>query len=118
MTGYNVAYSEIKYKKVSANTTDTTGGITVPNTEVCAVVRFRANGADPSCYVSLIWDYGGGSEKVICSTKGDVDIVFDSSISDYQFTGNGSKKMSIVIFNDNSAQSPIVGGSWEGVKIG
>ena len=62
-----IVASECKYKKVSASTTDTSGGITVPNGETYAVYNLQANGADPSAYVALIWDYQGAGEKIILS---------------------------------------------------
>jgi hypothetical protein len=113
-----IAYSELKYKSVAALTTDTTGGITIPNGEVIALHRLRAAGVDPDVYVLLAWDWGGGSEKIFASTRGDIDTLFDTSQAANQVTGDGSKKIKIVIVNDSLLASPIVGGSIELVKVG
>lgn len=118
MSGYIINYYETKYKSVYALTTDTTGGITVPNGETVAIARFRANGSDPSCYIYLAWDIGGDEEFIVASTKGDIDIYFDVDLEDIQFTGNGTKKLKIVIENNNLTASPIVGGSVEVIKLG
>ena len=112
-----IKYSETKYMKVSANTTDSSGGTVIPNGEHISVYRFRANGADPSAYVILAWDYGGAAEKIFASTKGDIDIYFDVSIDDHHLTGDGSKKLQIIIVNDNSTETPTIGGQYETVQL-
>jgi hypothetical protein len=92
--------------------------LVIPNNQKIMVSRFRANGADMSCYVALYWDKGGAQEKVIASTKGDIDLLFDSTNVDIQFIGDGSKKISIVIINDNATLSPLVGGAVEVTNLG
>ena len=118
MMKHKIDYSETKYKSVSGLTTDTAGGITVPNGEVVSITRFRANGADPSIYVVLCWDYDGAAEKIFASTKGDIDLLLDPASPENQVTGDGTKKIQIVIINDTSTQSAIVGGSVEVTKLG
>lgn len=110
-----IDHCETFYKKVIASTEDPSTGIAP--TGLFAISRFRANGADPSAYVALIWDFGGEGEKVIASTRGDIDLFFDTANPDVQFTGDGIKKMQVVIINDNPTQTPIIGGAWEGTKL-
>lgn len=105
------------YKSVAANTVDACPGCVVPDGEQYAIYRFRANGADPSSYVALIWDHEGTEEKIICSTRGDVDLFFDTSIESEHLVGNGSKKLNIVITNNNDTASPVIGGSFELIKV-
>lgn len=111
------SFIETKYKSVPAYTVDTSGGFQIPNGEHHSIYRFRANGADHQCFVSLIWDYQGENEKIICSTKGDIDIFFDVSSQSEHLTGDGSKYLKIVIFNNTDSASPIVGGSFEMVEV-
>jgi len=112
-----VVGSECKYKRVAASTTCTSGGLVVPNGETWAVYRWQANGADPSAYVALVWDYDGAGETIFSSTKGDVHLHFDVSQPIYQVTGDGVKKLQIVIYNDHTSETPIIGGCIEAVKI-
>lgn len=112
-----ISFSGTKYKKVNANSVDDSGGIVIPNGEKHAVYRFIANGSDPNAYVSLIWDYGGDSEKIILSTKGDVDIILNIECDTCHITGDGSKMLKIIITNDNDLQSPIIGGLFELIKV-
>jgi len=117
MSNWPIHYSETKYKSVAALTTDDAGGSVIPNGQKVAVCRFRANGADPLAYVLLAWDWGGAAEKVIASTKGDIDLIFDSTDPAAQFTGDGVKKLQMIIINDNNAATPIVGGAYEVTKL-
>jgi len=116
-----ISYSETKYKKVSGSTTDSTDGKTVTNGQKITVWKFRANGADngsnPHAYVRLVWDHGGAAETIISSTKGDIEVLFDTTNLDNQFTGDGTKKMSIIIENNNTSESPVIGGAFELVNI-
>jgi hypothetical protein len=117
MTEPRIDYCQTKYMKVSASEVDSTGGVVIPNGQAIAVTGFRANGADPAAYVELVWDYGGGAEKIIASTRGDIDLVFDTLHPDVNFTGDGSKTLCIVIVNDNESQSPVIGGAWTALKM-
>ena len=109
--------TECKYKTVAASTTDSSEGVVVPNGETWGVYGWQANGADPSAYVTLVWDYGGAQEKIFSSTKGDVHIHFDVAVEEYQVTGNGSRKFLVLIINDNTSETPIIGGCMELVKL-
>lgn len=109
--------TECKYKKVAALTTDTAGGFTVPNGETHAVHRFTGVGAEPSAFTYIVWDRGGGGEKVFISTKGEVDVYFDASNSQFQVTGDGVKKLEIVIENSLATMSPYIGGCLETIKL-
>ena len=113
MLKHKIDYSEMKYKSVASLTVDTTGGTVIPNGQKIAVTRVRCNGASPDIFVSVVWDYGGASEKYIISTKSDADVFFDSSNLDIQFIGDGTKAMKVIITNNLGAQSPVVGGAYE-----
>lgn len=112
-----IEHGEIFYKSAPALSEELSPGITPDNGQELFVYRFRANGADPSSYVILVWDHGGEDEKVFCSTKGDIDLFFDSSNHDYHILGDGVKKLQIVIENNNTSASPIIGGAVELVGL-
>jgi hypothetical protein len=67
--------------------------------------------------VVVAWDWGGGSQSIILSSKGDEERNYDVSCSLCQFTGDGSKKIQIIIINNNQTQSPYVGGEVRLVKL-
>jgi hypothetical protein len=80
----------------------------VPNGETWSVVHFIASGAyldDTS--VALYWDRGGAGEVLLAASHGDARIPIFETV-----TGDGSKKLSIVLVNDTSA-SRIMGGRWD-----
>jgi len=113
----NIIYQETFYKTVDENTEERSPGFTPSNGKHLAASRFRANGCDPNAYVSLIWDRGGDSERVIASTRGDIDIILNTSVHELHFTGDGSKKFQICIINNSDNTSPIIGGSYEVVEV-
>ena len=115
--GAIVSYSQNKYMQVAGSTTDTSGGVVIPNGEVIAPFHFRGNGSDPSAYVALVWDYGGASETILVSTRGDISIEFDPSLTSNQFTGNGVKTLNVILINDSGTTSQIIGGAWEAVTL-
>lgn len=110
-------YSDLLYRKVSANSDEFSSGIVIPNNKKVGLYRYRANGADPNAYVFLVWDYGGTNEKIFSSTKGDIDLYFDFNNSNYQITGNGTSKLQIGLINDNDSISPIIGGQIECIGV-
>lgn len=110
---WSVDYSESKYVQVSANSVDNDGGTTIPSGQMVAVTRVRANGIDPNIYVSIVFDYGGASEKIISSTRGDVDSHLDPNLWSNQVIGDGAKKIKVIIVNDSNTESPVVGGAYE-----
>ena len=117
MTTHIVDYTENKYLQVAATSVDTTGGTVIPNGETIFVSSLRLNGADPEAYVMLTWDWGGGSQKIIASTRGDIVLTPLSTNINAQFTGDGSKKIQIIIDNNNSTQTPFIGGEYELTKL-
>ena len=112
-----ISYSESKYKSVAASTTDSGGGVTPTNGELICIHRFIASGADPEAYVSLVWDYQGAGEKIFASTKGDVDIRFDCADTINQVTGDGSKMLKVIITNDDTNATPVIGGMYEVITL-
>ena len=108
-----INYTEMHYKKVTATTEDTSTGTVIPDGETIYVSRLRSNGASDKAYVVLIYDNGGPSEKIFSSSKGDIDIIFDSTNPDNQITGNGTAKLQLCLINDDTALSPIIGGAYE-----
>jgi len=113
-----LSFSETNYLKVAASTIYVSIGAEFPAGESHAVYKFRANGADPAAYVVLAWDWGGDAQKIFGSTKGDIEIIFETDNPDHIITGVAGKKLSIVIINDNTDETPIVGGEFETVKVG
>ena len=120
MPSAKISYSQSKYKEVAANTTDSDGGAVIIDGETIAVTRVRLNGSssDPVATALIAWDWGGASETIIASSEGDVDSIFDTTNTDLQFTGDGAKKLSVVLINDTAQTSPFIGGSFEATKIG
>ena len=114
---YNSNYSETKFVQANANSTDTSGGVVIPNGKVIALTKVRLTGADPSCYSMLVFDWGGDDEKIFMSTKDTFVDEFNICCGEYQITGDGSAKLAIIIENNNDAQSPHVGGTWEATII-
>lgn len=115
---YRIDYSESKYLGVSSLSTDTSGGTVFPNNQIVVISRFRANGVAPDQYVRLVWDDGGANEKIFCSTRGDVDLYFDTSNPDMRITGDGSKSLKIILVNAGSSLSPVFGGAYEVTIVG
>ena len=112
MSDHRIDYSENFYTVVDASSEESSTGSTIPNGTKVAVTRVWLNGAEPTAYVRLVWD-NAGTPTVIKSSKGDINEFFDPSNPDFQFTGNGSKKMQIVIDNDNQDATPTIGGGYE-----
>lgn len=110
-------YSESKYKQVPLSTTDTDGGIEVPNGALVGVQWFTANGASPDAYVILAFDWGGANEKIFGSTRGDIDGAVDPHDPVNQFTGITGKKIKLILVNDAGVQSPMIGGKYQLVKV-
>ena len=110
-------YSELKYKTVTALTTDDSGGVTIPNGETVAVIRFIGSGVDPDVYTRLVWCYDTVNEKVFGSTTREANILFNRFLSTFQITGDGSCKLQIIIDNNSNVTSPTVGGFFEAVTV-
>lgn len=112
-----IKYSETFYKNVAASTEDRSTGITPANGEQISIYRFRANGSDPTAYVALIWDRGGASERIIASTKGDIDLILSTEIHVNHIVGDGVNSLQICIINDADSISPIIGGAVEVIGV-
>jgi len=112
-----VDYTQRKYKQVSSLTIDTEGGVVLADGETVGINRFTGSGAEPDVYVALAFAWGTGSEKIISSSRGDVDSMFDISLLDNQVTGDGVNKLQIVLINNTNVASPVVGGYFEAVKV-
>lgn len=117
MTYPIIKYTDLYYDNVDALSEERSDGIIPENGEEIAVYRFRANGADPSAYVAMIWDRGGTEETILASTKGDIDIILDVENENYHFTGDGLKKLQICIINNGLSASPIIGGCVETIEV-
>ncbi len=112
-----ISYSESIYQKVNALSEVCTTGKTIASGQTIGIHSIRLNGADPDSYIIIVFDRGGGSEKIFSSTAGDVDIKLDLSDTVNQVTGDGTKKLKVCIINDKTVQSPIVGGAYEAVNL-
>jgi hypothetical protein len=85
----------------------------VPNNETWEINHFCGNAAYlDDAYSALVWDYGGAGEEILIATHGDIDT---GGLS-FQVTGDGSKKLSIVLVNDTAA-GRVLGAHWEGRKL-
>lgn len=110
-------FDERFYKKVPAYSELISTGCVVPNGVSYGFYHFRANGSDPSCYVVLAWDYGGETEDIFASTKGDITITNETFCDCNVMTGDGVKKLQIILINNGETESPYIGGYVELVKI-
>ena len=110
---WSIDYSQTKYAAVDASTTDDAGGVVITNGQTISIFKVRGNGSDPNAYFILAWDWGGAAEKILASTRGDIDLTLDPSNTNNQVTGNGTKKLSIILVNDSVVTSQIIGGAWE-----
>jgi hypothetical protein len=110
-------YKDLFYKKIPAFSENISSGIVIPNGERVGLYRFRANGADACCYVVLVWNYQGADEKIFVATKGDIDLFFDVNNEQYQIVGNGVKKLSILLVNNNENEGPYIGGDVDLLRL-
>lgn len=80
--------------------------VVIPSGEKWEVTRFIGNAAyDPHARVCLVWDYGTPNAQPLRSTHGDIEL--DVA---HQLTGDGSKKLAIVLTNDTQSQQSMGGG--------
>lgn len=112
-----ISYSESKYQKVDSITEVCSTGKVISNSETIGIYSIRLNGSDTESYVYLVFDKGGGSEKIFASSTGNVDIKLDLSDTENQVTGDGVKKIQVCLVNDKTVESPIIGGAYEAVKL-
>jgi len=113
-----IDYTESHYAKIPAVTEDESTGVVIPNGQRIALTRFIGTGQSPSASVALVWDQGGASERTIFSTINGVDVMFDTTNVAYQIDGDGVKKLSILIDNNASSESLMIGATWEATNIG
>lgn len=112
-----IAFDERFYRRVDALSEDISEGFTPALGEKYGLYHFRASGSDPSCYVILAWDYGGESEDVFSSTKGDISLTNETFCDCNVIEGDGVKKLQIVLINNTESQSPYIGGYVELIRI-
>lgn len=113
-----INYQESKYKSVAPLTTDTTGGIIIPNGENVYISKFVGDGVDANSYVLLAWDYGGGSQIIFYTASSNVERIPDSTNPTYQITGDGVKAIKVILVNNLGIPSSVIGGSVEVTKLG
>lgn len=111
-----IDYSESHYKSAPASDTDCSTGSVIPSSQKIVVHTIRANGVSDTTVI-IVFDKDGGSEKIFTATTGDIDLSLDSTDTNNQITGDGTKKLQVCIINDRTVPSPIVGGAYEAVKI-
>lgn len=100
------------YKEVAANTTDTDEYIPASG-KVVYFKRFGGSGSSvPATIIKIIWDYGG-TETLLFSTHGNF---IDEPSEEVSITGDGTKKLTIVLINDQ-AESDALGGFWNGDEV-
>lgn len=99
------------YKDVAAYD-DAQSDTVVPDGETWEVVRFHGNGAylDDTA-AELWWDKGGSEEALLAATHGDADMLVEAMV-----TGNGTRKLSIILTNDTSS-AHVLGGRWDANEV-
>lgn len=82
----------------------------IPNGETWVIRLFVGASARLDDTTSkLVWDYGG-TEEILAATHGDGSFVLGAEL-----TGDGAKKLAIVLVNDTNA-ARVMGGQWEGER--
>ena len=115
---FAIDYSETKYKTISGGSEDLTGGVVIPNGQKIGLINVRVNGGlSTGIRVMVVFDYNGLSEKIFCSSSGDVNAKFDPTSLTNQVIGDGIKKLMIVLINDDLTMSPIIGGAFTATKV-
>lgn len=83
----------------------------IPNGETWIVQHVSGAAAfSPDVRVLIVWDRGGANEEILFATHGD-----STKEIDRELTGDGSKKLSIVLEND-LAEAATIGGSYVAVE--
>lgn len=83
----------------------------IPNSETWEVTKFIGSAAYvDDTTASLYWDHTGAGETLLATTHGDAAIPLFT-----QLTGDGTKKLTIVLTNDTAAARKL-GGRWEARK--
>lgn len=78
------------------------------NGEVVELERFHGSASmNGKSLVKLVWD-SAGTPEIIAATHGEAEYHLGKKI-----TGDGSKKLSIILVNDDS-NSHVLGGQWVG----
>lgn len=109
-------YSDILYTELESESEESSTGVVIPNAQTIGILRFKGNGQDPNAFVKLVFDNGGGGEKVFGVIKSEDDITFDHTLSYAQVTGDGIASLQVVLVN-NSTQSAAIGGLFEAVIL-
>jgi len=112
-----IDYSESYYTQVAATSEDCSTGVVIPNGQKIAVHTIRTDGVSSDVYTMVVFDRGGGSEKIFSSSTNHVDTKMDTTDVENQITGDGVKKLQVCIVNDKTVQSIVVGGAYECVKL-
>ena len=103
--------SSSHFKEVAASTEDDKSQV-IPDGETWEIYEFEGSALfDPNCHVRLVWDYGGGGEELLYFTAGNIKTIINK-----QFTGDGVKKLSIVLIN-NSGSACVLGGCYNAYKL-
>lgn len=91
-------------KSVSGLTEDYTEW-TIPNGETWEIGEWWGS-ANPQtdCYVAIIWDYGGADDLIALTHSEQRRRI------DQQFTGDGSKKLAVVLKNFTLSAEALAGG--------
>lgn len=99
--------SERYYKSVAKFTEDS-HDVVIPDGETWTLQEWTASISDNrKTFATVVWDYQGGSEEIIT-------VAYSSTSSEQigmDITGDGIKKLSIVLVNDSS-NDEIIGASF------
>ena len=108
--------AETRYKEVAGSTVDQEGGQVPGNGERFGVRKIVLAG-DSTVTAMVVWDYGGAQQKILASACGSVAFEPDPNDSYFQFTGDGTKSLKIVLINDSLTASTFVGGYCQAVRV-
>lgn len=94
------------FSQVSATTTDTDTYTPANGQTILVKACGGEAGSSPDTTCVIVWDEGGGEEKVIYATHNSSR---DDSLTE-EFTGDGSKTLKIKLINDQTTSDYL--GAW------
>ena len=80
------------------------------------IKRLKGVGLGPASWTALIWDRGGAGEKIFGIIQTSDEINYDISLAANQITGDGVKKLQVLLTNDTQ-QTAALGGLFEAVTL-
>ncbi len=111
-----VDHTETFFEQVPSESESLSPGIVVGNGDLVGIKRFKGVGFGPGAWCALVWDRGGAGEKIFGLFQSSDEIEYDISVAANQITGDGVKKLQVLLTNDTQ-QSAALGSLYEAVTL-